>query len=319
MKVLRLVQLKNYLINLFPKIKMQIFYKIIYNPTINWFLRNFNKALFKVFPNLFMLPPSGIFTVRVGSKKLKIKTNQTNYLTKLIFWNGINSFEYTELFITLINKIDIFFDIGANIGYYSLIASAKNPKVSITSFEPARGPLYYLKENIKLNRFDNVKVESLALSNKDGEITFYEDENIKYKYLKYNLGGESNIEGKAEHKHFRENKVYSITLDNYVKKNNTAKIDLIKMDTEGTENLILEHAGYVLTQFKPIIICETLFNTIEDKLEDILSSYNYEFFNHTEIGLVKVNTIKRQEDNGVRNCFFVHPSKYHLIKEFVTK
>ena len=68
---------------------------------------------------------------------------------------------------------------------------------------------------------------------------------------------------------------------------------------------------------KPIIICETLFNTIEPELESIFKLYGYDFYNHTESGLEKVTSIIREKDNGVRNCFFVHPSKYHLIEEFI--
>jgi hypothetical protein len=96
-------------------------------------------------------------------------------------------------------------------------------------------------------------------------------------------------------------------------------IDLIKMDTEGTENLILESSDFVLREMKPIIICETLFNTIEPELERIMSSYGYEFYNHLHSGLKKAETIIRNEDDGVSNCFFVHPDKYYLIREFVIK
>jgi hypothetical protein len=91
------------------------------------------------------------------------------------------------------------------------------------------------------------------------------------------------------------------------------------MDTEGTENLILESSDFILTEMKPIIICETLFNTIEPELEKIMSSYGYEFYNHMPSGLQKADTIIRKENNGISNCFFVHPDKYHLIEEFVIK
>ncbi len=89
------------------------------------------------------------------------------------------------------------------------------------------------------------------------------------------------------------------------------------MDTEGTEYLILEKSDEVLSDMKPIIICETLFNKIEAELETILSKYDYEFYNHTEDGLIKVDSIVREKDNGVRNCFFVHPSKLFLVEEFI--
>jgi hypothetical protein len=89
------------------------------------------------------------------------------------------------------------------------------------------------------------------------------------------------------------------------------------MDTEGTEHLILKCADVILEQMKPIFICETLYGAIESELESIFSKYGYEFYNHQGSGLKKVTSIIRENDNGVRNCFFVHPSKFHLIEEFV--
>lgn len=107
------------------------------------------------------------------------------------------------------------------------------------------------------------------------------------------------------------------TLDQYFKRNGNIAIDIIKMDTEGTEHLILEHSATVLSKIKPIIICETLFNAIEADLEKIMKSYGYQFYNHIGAGLKQVDTIIREDDDGIRNCFFVHPDKFHLITEFV--
>ncbi len=157
------------------------------------------------------------------------------------------------------------------------------------------------------------------MSHMEGEIEFYEIRNKKYRYLKHNLGGESNTGSKTSGRNFVLNKVKTSTLDNYVKMNNEQSIDLIKMDTEGTENLILEKSAYVLSTIKPIIICETLFNTIEPELERIMSSFGYEFYNHIPGGLKKVKTIIRKENDGISNCFFVHPDKYPLIEEFLIK
>jgi FkbM family methyltransferase len=221
--------------------------------------------------------------------------------------------------MSLVKKVNTFFDVGANIGYYSLLAALNNPDCRIISFEPASGPIYYFKKNIEANMFSNIRLEPIALSHTSGTIDFYEVKNIKYPFLKHNLGGASNAGSNTEESNFIQNTVPTITLDEYVIKNNIEGVDLIKMDTEGTENLILEHSSYVLSKMKPIIICETLFHVIENKLEDILKTNGYEFFNHTEHGLVKVATITRETDNGIRNCFFVHPDKFHFISEFIAR
>ncbi len=195
----------------------------------------------------------------------------------------------------------------------------ENDTIRIVGFEPAAGPLFYFKENVRINAFNNIKVEPIALSHKIGEIEFYEIRNNKYKYLEHNLGGESNTGSKTTGRNFIRNKVKTSTLDTYVRLAGETNIDLIKMDTEGTENLILASSDFVLKEMKPIIICETIFNTIETDLQRIMLSYGYEFYNHTPAGLKKVETILRDEDNGVSNCFFVHPDKSYLIEEFVLK
>jgi FkbM family methyltransferase len=299
----------------------QLFYRLIYSHRINFILRNINRLLLPVMPWKVRLPPSGVIRIRNASgKTIKIATNQTNYLTHLIFWEGgYEHFEYTSIFIKLIRKVSTFYDIGANIGYYSLLGAMENEDLRIVGFEPAAGPLIYFRKNISLNGFRNIKAEAIALSHKEGEIEFYEIRNKKYRYLEHNLGGESNTGSKTSGRNFVLNKVRTTTLDNYVKSTKEEKIDLIKMDTEGTENLILEKSGYVLGGMKPIIICETLFNTIEGELERIMRSYGYEFYNHIPAGLIKVSSIVRKEDDGVSNCFFVHPEKYHLIEEFVVR
>lgn len=299
----------------------QLLYKIIYNDRINPVLRNLNRILSPVLPDGIKLPPSGILKIKnTEGKVLKIRTNQTNYLTKVIFWKGgYLQFEYTGIFIKLIRKVNAFYDIGANIGYYSLLAAMENPAIKVVGFEPAIGPLVYFKENVRINNFKNITVEPIALSHKEGEIEFYEIRNNKYKYLEHNLAGEGNAGSLTSGRNFVLNKVKTSTLDNYVRRNKVKNIELIKMDTEGTENLILEKSEIVLKEMMPIIICETLFNKIEPELERIMTSYGYEFYNHTRDGLQKQKSIIRKEDNGISNCFFVHPDKYHLIEEFVCK
>ncbi len=305
--------------NIHKMIEMkQLFYQVIYSAGPNFILRNVNKVVSKILPGIVKLPPSGTISMNTGTGTLKIKTNQTNYLTHLVFWEGYRNFEYTELFLDLIKNISTFYDIGANIGYYSLLASVENPRVQVYSFEPAIGPLYYLRENIQLNNLKNIRVEPIALSHlRDGQIEFYEIHNKKYAYLQYNLAGEGNAGSQTTGRNFVINKVPTTTLDCFFADHAEHKVDLIKMDTEGTEHLILENAGMVLDTMKPIIICETLFNTIESELETIMLKHGYQFYNHVPGGLQKTETIKRTVDNGVRNCFFVHPDRLSLIQKYI--
>lgn len=297
---------------------MQIFYKLIYNAHLNYILRNLNKSIYAFLPKKIKLPPSGILKLKTDSGNIKIATNQTSYLTQLLFWNGYKNFEYSSIFEKLSKKTSVFLDIGSNIGYYSLLGLASNPNMKVYAFEPANGPKFYLSKNIILNNLsDSIKAVDLALSNTNGEIDFYEVESIKYKYLKYNLAGEGNAGTKKTSRNFIKNKVKTTRLDEFVVNNAITSIDLIKIDTEGTEIDILNSGLNTIKKHQPIIICETLFSTIEDELEEYFKNLEYTFYNHMNEGLTRVETIKRTKDNGVRNCFFVPKQKIYLIEEFV--
>jgi len=298
----------------------QFIYQIIYQKNINTILRSINKTLYPILPKKIRIPPSGQITLHTDSGKLKIRTNQTSYLTQLLFWNGYKDFEYSAIFERLSKKIDVFLDIGSNIGYYSLLAAEANPEVEAYAFEPALGPKFFLKENIKLNYFENnITAVELALSNEIGAIDFYEVENLKYTYLKHNLAGEGNAGTKKTSRNFIKNTVQATTLSSFVASKNLKKIDLIKIDTEGTEFEILTSGVDAIKKYEPIVICETLFNTIEEKLEAFFSELEYELYNHTANGLKQVTSIRRTTDNGIRNCFFVPKSKLELIAPFISK
>lgn len=288
---------------------------------MNYFLRNLNKLLKNFLPSNIKIHPSGILKTRTPSgNQILFATNQTNYVTKLIFWEGgLGNFEYSKIFLAMAPQIESFIDVGANIGYYSLLMAAENPKAKVIAFEPASGPLFYLQKNVSLNNFHNIKTENLALSNNAGTLLFNEIQNEKYKYLIHNLGGQSSMGSNYKKLNVKKSNVFSITLDEYVANEKLNSVDLIKLDTEGTEDRILAKASQVINKFQPIIICETLFNVIESRLEEIFNKYGYEFYNFKGGRLEKVETLYRSEDNGVRDCFFVPPSKYHLIEKFVIK
>lgn len=296
---------------------MNFIYSIIYHPSINCVLRNIGRTFSFILPNKFKIQPSGVINVKINDGKyLKLKTNQTSYVTRKLFWNGSNNYEYTSVFTKLIMKVNTFVDIGANLGYYSILGAKLNQQLRINAFEPSVGLMNYLKENVNINGVENrINLHLLALSDQKGEIDFFEKRNNKYPNIS-NLSGEHNIGTKQNFKSITT-KIQSQTLDDFVQEKDITSIDLIKVDTEGCEDVILKASKNTINELKPIIICETLFNVIENELEAIMLEHGYEFYNFMGNGLKQVNSIKRLTDNGVRDCFFVHPSKKYLIEEFL--
>lgn len=300
------------------KVLKRKFDQIVYsNPLVNRICRNVNKSL-KGFTS-FRLRPYGVMKVRYASTSFLMATNETSYVTKQLFWHGPENFEYTPIFAKLITRCSSFTDIGANTGYYSLLAAKTNPSIVAHAFEPASGPFHFLNRNIIINGLtDRIFCHPVALSNEKGEVEFFEIINPSDTHAKYNLSGVGGLKKTHETQEQSIRKmVRAESLDDYSSELNIESYDLIKIDTEGTENLVLEGASAIIRQHKPIIICETLFNKIEARLEDIMKKHGYRFFNHLNGTLHETDTLRRSLDNGVSDCFFVHPDKVHLVQEFL--
>ena len=136
---------------------------------------------------------------------------------------------YEEVTLHKIESIlkdgNIFFDLGANIGFYSVLGSNFVGKKGIViSFEPTPDTRKYLSKNILANDIHNVVVESLAISNKTGKAFFEVTDNSECNSI---VLDENVVSGMIE--------IDTISIDDYCIKNNINSIDLIKMDIEGQE------------------------------------------------------------------------------------
>lgn len=131
----------------------------------------------------------------------------------------------TEVFLSLLKKNQVVFDIGANAGYYTILASkGVGSNGQVYSFEPDPGSSELVERNVLLNNCKNVKLIKKALSEKSG--TSY------FKSEKFNKGDSSLAsEGGI--------KVQTTTLDDFITESKIEKADLIIMDIEGAEILAL--------------------------------------------------------------------------------
>lgn len=137
-------------------------------------------------------------------------------------------------------------DIGANIGYYSVILGksvGENGKVY--AFEPEPTNFQFLERNIGANSLSHVKAYRLALANKPGILSFYLHESNKGKHslIDYQKNTECI-------------KVEATTVDSFITKHGIRKIDLIKIDVEGAEPMVFEGMKETLAKHRPIIFTE---------------------------------------------------------------
>ena len=149
----------------------------------------------------------------------------------------------------------VFFDVGANVGLYTLMASKLvGPSGQVHAFEPAPIEFKYMVGNIKLNKLKNVYANKIGISNHSSNAIPY--------YICPNGMGAFNSLRRPSHPYVKNLNpdvitVKSMTLDDYVKYHQIRKVDLIKIDIEGAELLALEGAKRLISKDDaPIIICE---------------------------------------------------------------
>ena len=183
--------------------------------------------------------------IKILNKKIKFFT--PNKLTELRIQNFFNSEPET---LDWINKFEkgkcIFWDIGANIGLYSIYAALKHSNIEITSFEPSTSNLRILSRNISMNKLlKKIKIAPFALFNKDNKfMTLREGHFIEGGALN-TFSGNLNFEGK---KHFFPHNYNTFgTSINYLLKNKILNIpNYIKIDVDGTEHFILKGSNKFL-------------------------------------------------------------------------
>jgi len=87
---------------------------------------------------------------------------------------GIYENETTDYFLENVSEGDVVLDIGANIGYFTLLfASSVGKEGKVFSFEPEPSNFKILKKNAKINNFQNIIFENVAVSNSNGTIDLY--------------------------------------------------------------------------------------------------------------------------------------------------
>ena len=171
------------------------------------------------------------------------------------------------------NKINFFFDIGANSGIYSLIISKLFPKTIVLSFEPVRYTFKKLKKNLSLNpKLKNIKRYNYGLSNKNLELKM----RAKKKNNFIQSGGYTVTDNKTDLKNIHtEFAVFKKGDDKFKYKNKTI---CLKIDVE-------EHEIFVLNGIKKIIKNNKIFLQLEIlpsnfiKTKKYLKDFNFKLLN----------------------------------------
>ena len=244
---------------------------------MNILFRNIPLTRVKIFGAKILL----FFTSIVVDTKKKhlIKRNNINFevdLTEgidlsLYLFNNFQSHVYGNKFVEL-KTDDVIFDVGANVGIMSLNFAKKANNGKVYAFEPTHYALKKLYRNLELNPdlAKNIVVTNCFVSAKSDEnpdivaFSSWSLTNRTDKDHEFHLGTPMSTEG-----------VPSITMDDFVSKNNITKIDFIKIDTDGHEYEVFGGAKNSIIAMRPKIIFELGLYVMKEKDFDFDFYLNY--------------------------------------------
>ena len=225
----------------------------------NTVLRN----IFGVF--LKLLPANIVVSILYGKIRGKkwIKSAGVN-----AYCLGTYEIEKQKLFEKIVKPNDIVFDIGAHVGFYTLLASELvGESGKVFAFEPLSRNINYLKRHIALNKCNNVFVMEAAVCDKAGEVYFEELHDSFYGRV---VDEQTDI------------KVASIVLDNLLKNDELPAPNVLKIDVEGNELLVLKGAENILQKYHPVIFLATHSEKIRNDCFNFLENLKYNFKNITD-------------------------------------
>jgi len=184
--------------------------------------------------------PEGAVCVRSEGHLLYIHAKDEGVSAQL-FSKGIYDPVEMEIFRREIREGDFCVDVGANIGYFSLMAARLcGPQGRVYAFEPDRDNFSLLKKNIETNGYSQITAMNQAVGNRTGRIQLYLSEKNKGMHRIY---PSRYCQGIAE--------AEIIKLDDYFS-NDAEEVHFVKVDTEGAEPAVVEGMRKVLTRSRRV-------------------------------------------------------------------
>ncbi len=175
-------------------------------------------------------------------------------------WLGTYEYKKSRLFAQSINRGDVVFDIGAHVGYYTLIAARRSGKNGrVICFEPLPENLSFLNQHITINRMGCVSVINKAVGARNGT--------AKFSIAKNRYQGRIANDGQIE--------VEVAALDILWRNEIIPTPNVIKMDIEGAEFDALQGACELLQASHPKIFLSTHSEQVHRKCCEFLESLSY--------------------------------------------
>jgi len=218
--------------------------------------------------------------IRADDPDLRMRKTFQAYAMNLIHEEGT-----TNLFKKVVKPGHVVVDLGANIGYFTLLAAklvGKDGKVF--SFEPEPRNFEYLKTNLALNHYSHASAYQKAVSDQNGKTKLYI---CAYDSGHHTINQPEGIELYRQGRtgETREIEIEVVTLDSFLE-DKTEKIDAIKIDVEGAEALAIRgmqrllkenHKVKIFLEFFPLLI-KGMGSSPQDLVELLMKDLGFSVF-----------------------------------------
>jgi FkbM family methyltransferase len=174
-------------------------------------------------------------------------------------WLGFNEWTKRRLFARMLRRGMVVYDVGANVGSYSVLASLHVGHAGrVVAIEPAPENLEFLRRHLQLNDATNVSVIAAAAWNQSGTVRFERHPDRLQGHVA-DRGGQT---------------VQAVTLDDLIR-NGEPRPHIMKIDVEGGEAEVLEGASEVLELARPLIFVATHGEGPERRVRALLKKSGY--------------------------------------------
>jgi len=192
---------------------------------------------------------------------------------------------------------EVFYDIGAHGGVFTITALSRNPRLIVHSFEPQPEDLL---ENLRLNGLSDENVHGVAVGAENGNVS-----------MTSNRRSSNHVSSTGDRS------VRMVRIDDYVSEMGLPSPDWIKIDIEGLELPALRGAEKLLRASCPTIVCEInhLFDRFGTSLGEFtayLTSLGYDVCSLRDGALKRVpasDTLAALGFSDDNNFWFVHKTK----------
>ncbi|MDO8527442.1 MAG: FkbM family methyltransferase [Deltaproteobacteria bacterium] len=218
----------------------------------------------------------------VRSRNLRFTLPCNNWITHHR-WKNYNAKEPMTLdwIDTVVKDGDLFFDIGANIGVYSLYAAFRHPNLKGIAFEPEYSNLHLLKENVMKNNLEKrVEVFGVALGNKVG-LSYLHIQDLQPGSAKHTASPKLLKKTVEKCPVLWREGVCTYTVDLFCREKNL-KPNCIKLDVDGNEPEILEGARETLLspELRSVLIESSDIDSVQNFCEQVLRDSGFRRARH---------------------------------------